>query len=214
MRRVIVVVLAIGLLAGALVAPADAGKKNRKNKKKAPKPVATTLFMDGDSQFGEEDQLGNDTFLKLVKEEPSSEKSHGIPNYVGGPNTNCAGNSLMPVFIGEVSGRIVGDMKVTFNAFSQGGNLEVRVWPDVAAQACNDSYIEPAGAVQVPLPAGEGTVEATIEGLDFEAASVIMIQLTPVIGAPPYYARAFYGTADSKVEFNCLPPAKAKACTP
>jgi hypothetical protein len=211
MRKVIVVILAIGLLAGALVAPAEARKKK---KKKKPQPVATKLFMDGDSQFGEEDQLGNGTFLKLVKEEPSGEKSHGIPNYVGGPNTNCAGNALVPVFVGEVSGRIVGDMKVTFNAFSQGGNVEVRVWPDIAAQACNDAYVEPAGAVEVPLPAGEGTVEATIEGLDFEAASIIMIQLTPVIGAPPFYARAFYGTADSKVEFNCIPPAGATACTP
>jgi hypothetical protein len=38
-----------------------------------------------------------------------------------------------------------------------------------------------------------------------------MIQVTPVIGAPPSYARIFYGTADSKVELKCIPKA-GKAC--
>ncbi|MGH9198429.1 MAG: hypothetical protein ACRD1T_22185 [Acidimicrobiia bacterium] len=209
MRKALAAILVLGLLAGALSAPAVAKKK----KKKPPEPVATTLFMEGTSNFGEEDQIGNGTYLTLVAEEGSGEKSQGIPNYVGGPNTNCAGNSLFPVFVGTVSGQVVGDMKVTFNAISQGGKVEVRIWPDINAQACNDAYIPPAASVVVDLPAGEGTVEATIPGVDFEASSLMMIQLTAVIGAPPYYARAFYGTADSKVEFSCIPPAGATSCT-
>jgi hypothetical protein len=39
-----------------------------------------------------------------------------------------------------------------------------------------------------------------------------MVQLTPVIGAPPSYSRAFYGTETSKVEFSCIPAGKAKSC--
>ncbi len=208
MKKLLGITLVLALAMGALaLSPAQAAKK----KKKKAKPVATTMFLEGESTFGEEDQLGNGTYLKLVTAEGSGEKSMMIPNYVGGPNTNCAGNSLVPVFVGNVTGKVTGDMKVTFNAFSQGGAVEVRVWPDVSAQACNDAYIEPAGAVTVDLPAGEGTVEAVIPGLDFEATSVIMIQVTPVLGAPPYYARAFYGTADSKVVFSCIPTSGA-AC--
>ncbi|MGH2747057.1 MAG: hypothetical protein ACRDKB_03915 [Actinomycetota bacterium] len=211
MKRLIVIGLVAGLLAGAVGLPAEAAKKK---KKKKPKPVATTLFMDGANSFGEQDQLIDGTFLTLGTAEPSSEKSHGIPNYVAGPNTNCAGNGLVPVFVGDLSGRVVGDMKVTFNAFASGGSVEIRVWPDVNAQACNDDYVPEAGAVEVPLPSGEGTVEAVIEGLDFTAESVMMIQLTPVIGGAPSFARAFYATADSKVEFECFPPKGAKACAP
>jgi len=207
--KLLIVMLVVGLVAATLALPASAAKK--KKKKKA-KPVATLMFMEGTSDFGEEDQTGNGTFLKLQAEEGTGEKSMGMPNLVATPNMQCAGNSLWPVFVGEVSGRVVGDMKVSFNALGQAGQVEVRVWPDIGAQACNDSYVEPAGAVVVDMPAGQGSVEATIEGLDFTAESLMMIQLTPVIQAPPYYGRAFYGTADSKVEFSCIPGAGAKSC--
>lgn len=206
-KRMIAVALAAGLVAGAMVIPAEAAKK-----KKA-KPIPTVLFLEGESTFGEEDQLANGTYLKLVPEAGSGEKSHGIPNYTGGPNPNCAGNSLMPVFVGPTAGTIKGDMTVTFDAMSTpAAKVEVRVWPDMAAQACNESYVEPAGAVVVDLPAGSGTVEAKIEGLDFQASSMMMIQITPVIGGAPAYARAFYGTETSKVEFQCVPAAGAKSC--
>lgn len=204
-RKTVVICLVAGLVAGSLALPAEAKKKK---KKKKPKPVATTLFLDGESNFGEEDQSVNSTFLKLAPEAGDGEKSMGMPQYGPGPNPNCAGNSLVPVFVGPTEGRVVGDMTVTFDASSTGGNVEVRVWPDIGAQACNESYIEPAGAVQVALPAGSGTVEAVIEDLDFEAASIMMIQITPI---SPGYGRAFYGTDASKVDFSCI-PASGSSC--
>ena len=207
MKRTLIVVLVMTLCMGSL-AVAEAAKK----KKKKPKPVATTAFMEGDSNFGEEDQTGTGTFLRLQPEAGSGEKSMGMLNLVVTPNMQCAGNSLWPNFVGDIAGRVVGDMKVSFNAFGQGGQVEVRVWPDIAAQACNESYVEPSGFVVVDMPAGEGLVEATIEGLDFTATAKMMIQLTPVVQAPPYYGRAFYGTEESKVEFSCFPPVGAKAC--
>lgn len=206
-KKLLVAGLIAGLIAGSLSLPAHAGKK----KKKA-KPVATTLFMEGESQFGEEDQIANGTYLKLQPTEGSGEKSMMIPNYTGGPNTNCAGNSLMPVFVGNVAGRITGDMKVTLHALSSPATVEVRVWPDVAAQACNEAYIEPAASVEVALPNGDGTVEAILEDVDFTASALMMIQVTPVIGGAPAYSRLFYGIADTKVEFTCTPVGGAKSC--
>ena len=207
-KKLIVAALVAGLLGANLAAaPVEAKKK------KKVKPVSTTLFLEGDGAFGEEDQLANGTYLKLQPAEGSGEKSMGMPNYTGGPNTNCAGNSLMPVFVGQFAGRVVGDMKITFDVRSTPASAaEIRVWPDVAAQACNDAYIEPAGFVQVDMPAGQGTVEAVIEGLDFEASGALMIQITPVIGGAPSYGRVYYGTADSKVELTCIPAAGAAAC--
>lgn len=205
-KKLLVAALLAGLLTANLAAPVEAAKK------KKVKPVATTLFMEGDAKFGEEDQLANGTYLKLQATEGSGEKSAGVPNYVGGPNTKCAGNSLVPVFVGGLVGRVVGDMKVTFKMNSTpASKVEVRVWPDLAAQACNESYVEPAGAVIVDAPAGQGTVEAVIEGLDFESIGGLMIQVTPVRAAPPSYGRVLYGTADSKVEFSCI-PTSGKTC--
>lgn len=205
MKKSFVTLLVLGLIASLAIAPAQA-------KKKKAKPVATTLYLDGTSTFGEEDQIANGTYLKLAAAPGSGEKSMGITNYTGGPNDACAGNSLMPVFVGTVAGHIVGDMKVTFDAMSTpASQVEIRVWPDLSSQACNESYIEPAGAVVVDIPAGQGTVEATIEGLDFEASTGMMIQVTPVILGAPSMGRMFYGTDASKVEFLCTPTSGA-AC--
>lgn len=211
-RKLVVAALIAGLVALNLAAPVEAKKK----KKKA-KPVATTLFMEGDSSFGEEDQQSD--YLRLQAEEGSGEKSAGLPSYSIGPNNSCAGNSLFPVFVGEVSGAIKGEMKITFGAQSTpGGKVDVRVWPDLASQACNDEYPEPAASVEVDLPTSKDVVEAVIEDVDIDADSVLMIQLTAVAGSagggptvPPFYGRAYYGTEDAKVEFKCL-PASGKTC--
>lgn len=204
-KKLLVAALVAGLLTANMAAPVEA-------KKKKVKPVATTLFLEGESTFGEEDQLGNGTYLKIQADEGSGQKSIGVPNYTVGPNVNCAGNSLVPVFVGSLVGQVVGDMTVTFDAgATPGAKVEVRVWPDVAAQACNESYIEPAGAAIVDLPAGQGSVEAVIEDLDFESSAGLMIQITPVIGSAPSYGRVFYGTGDSKVEFSCI-PTSGKTC--
>ena len=211
-KRILIIGLTLGLLAGALAMPAEA-KKKKKKPPAPPAPVATVMYMEGTSQAGEQDNQADGKFLQLTKDPGTGEKSMGFWGAATSPNPNCAGNGLLPVFVGGLSGKVVGSLKVTFSAASTPGNsVEVRVWPDIAAQACNESYIEPAGKVTVPLPAGEGTVEATIDGLDFSASGLLMIQINP-IGIPPGYARVFYGTDASKVEFMCVPAAGA-SCLP
>lgn len=210
-RKLVIVGLIGGLLATTVVMPAHA-------KKKKAKPVAHTLYMEGTTPFGEMEMANVPVarpggYLQLIPEAGTGEKSMMIPNYVGGPNSECAGNSLMPVFIGEVTGTVVGDMKITFPAMATGGSVELRVWPDITAQACNDSYIPPAGSVQIDLPSGEGTVEATIEGLKFTPQATMMVQITSLPAAPPSYGRAFYGTEASTIEFSCVPAKGSTSCT-
>ena len=165
-----------------------------------------TLYMDGTNPVGELDQTPGGGYLELNTDPGSEEKSMMLPNYAGGPNTNCAGNSLFPVFVGEVAaGRVVGDMEVTFPVIATGGRAEVRVWPDVTSQQCNAAYPAPAGSVEVALPSGEGTVQATIPDLDFAATSTVMIQITPILASGPGYGRAFYGTPASSTTFCLIP---------
>lgn len=212
-RKFVALALVAALMAAFVAIPAEAAKK----KKKKAKPVATTLFLDGDSAFGEQDAgvpvAAPGTFHKLVAEAGSSEKSRQVLNYGVGPNTQCAGNSLMPVFVGPFAGTVTGDITVKFEAMSTpGASVEVRIWPDVAAQACNDAYIEPARSAVVALPAGQGMVEAVLSGADFTAAAQLMLQVTPVL-VPPFIGRMFYGTDASTVELTCI-PASGTSCIP
>ena len=166
-----------------------------------------TLYIDGRNRVGELDHapraaLEGD-FLQLNTAPGSEEKSLTFQNTVG--NKNCAGNGLFPVLIGRVDGRVVGDLEITFPAIANGESVEIRAWPDVTALRCNADYPQPAGKVVTVLPTGQGTVQATIPGLDFVADSTMMIQITPGAAPTPGYARVFYGTSASKVTFDLIP---------
>ncbi|MGH2739841.1 MAG: hypothetical protein ACRDH6_05090 [Actinomycetota bacterium] len=216
MRRVVTVVLAAGLLIAGIGAPADAKKA---------KGVKTVLYLHGTSGFGEEDSfVHNSDFLPMdVKKPTGSSKSKQITNYVVGPNVNCAGNNLFPVWIGNVSGKITGDIKVTFPTQGTPGTILIRVWPDTAADGaalCNESYPKPAGEVEASLGA---TVEAVIPKVNFTAKSFLLFQVSPVIefdipdpgGAilSPFVARIQYDSPDApaSIEFTCT-PTKGKSC--
>lgn len=227
-KRLIVIALVAGLIAGALVAPAGAAKK----KKKA-KAVATTLYMQGSETIGESESMSivADGYLDLVPEEPegSDTKSKGLLNYVRGPNDQCAGNSLWPVFVGRLSGTVKGDMTVVLNVASTPGEIKVRVWPDVNSQMCTQEtlgsfdYPEPAAEAVVAVSPAETEIEIPLEKVNFKATSVLMVQVSPVsmdtgtdAGTffPPLVGRVLYGSAGalSRIEFRCT-PARGKSCT-
>lgn len=216
---------AVAVLALAAVATPAVAKKA--------KPVKTTLYMHGSEVVGELEStpIVADGYLSMDPNEPegAESKSHGIANGVVTPNHQCAGNNLYPVFIGEVSGRIVGDMKVTLHALSTPGKVDVRVWPDVASLLCTSElamttdYPEPAAEATVDLPAGHGTIEAVFEDVNFVAGSTLMLQVSPETtpAGPeevfaPFVARVLYDSTDfaSSIEFACIPAGRAKSCTP
>jgi len=187
----------------------------------SPEAVQTTMYMDGAAPIGEGDALG---FQTLVPQASGEEKSKQILNYVGGPNNNCAGNNLFPVFVGSLSGTVTGDLAVKFDARSTPGEVLIRVWPDVNGQFCNATYIQPARSAQAALPSGEGVVEVAIPGDPFDVGSYIMVQVSPapvtisedppVNGLSPFVARMFYGTTASRVEFSCVPYIGETDCIP
>lgn len=231
MKRIYVLLMIVGLIVGS-VTTAEAGKKK-------PKPVATALYLHGATVVGENDSffLYNEAFLPMDKTEPagSEPKSRWITNYLVGPNTQCAGNNLFPVWSGALSGQIKGDVKLTLNTIGTPGDVVVRIWPDIpiGASLCDSdtpptptrNYIEPAGEAVVSLPAGAGTVEAVMEDVDLTAIGSVVIQISPVIAVDipspggsvlnPFMSRILYDTPDfaSVLEFSCI-PASGTACTP
>lgn len=224
-RKLIVSLLAGGLVAGSLVAPALAKKKA--------KPVTTTLYMHGSEVVGELEStpLVADNPLSMDPSEPTGAepKSHGIFNGVVTPNHQCAGNNLFPVFVGNVQGRIVGDLKVTLHALSTPGKVDVRVWTDKLGLLCTSDlagtaeYPEPVAEATLDLPAGHGVIEAVFKDLDVLATTNMMIQVSPETtpAGPeeimaPFVARILYDATDyaSNVEFQCIPNKGQKSCTP
>ena len=151
--------------------------------------------------------------MDATKPTDAQPKSMGITNYAGGPNTHCAGNGLFPVWVGNLAGQVVGPIKVTFDAVSSGETLLVRVWPDIDALSCNESYPTPAAQTTVAVPAGPATVTATVPNTatGFAAQEDLMVQISPLDAAPitPFLGRVQYdGTSDpSKVQFSyCAAP--------
>lgn len=230
MRKSLVVAMILGLLVGS-IAVADAKKKA--------KPVATKLFLHGATVVGENDSfsLVNEAFLPMDTAEPtgSEPKSRLITNYLGGPNTQCSGNNLFPVWSGQLAGTIKGDVKLTFNAIGTPGDVVVRIWPDIGpgSNLCDTSnpvspssdYVDPAGETVVTLPPGTGTVEAVMKNVNLKAVGSVVIQLSPAVAVDvpdpggsvlnPFISRVLYDTPDfaSMLEFSCI-PASGTSCTP
>ena len=219
MKRLLMVALMLGLVTTSLAAPSLAAKK-----KKA-KPVATVLYAHGVNQLGEADGVQwvadgagtPPTTLDAVEPAGPAPKSMTIAN--PGLNDQCAGIPLaFPTFQGDFSGTIVGDAKLFATFASAPGTIKARLWTDTPVFSCNDAYIEPASEVDVELPAGQGEVEIVFPGLNLTGASTIMIEILALSGTDykGQVGRLLYdhSSALTRLEFNCVPAAGAKTCTP
>lgn len=193
-----------------LLSPAQASRGGR--------AVPTTLYFHGSTPSGEVDSAGGlidlTTFMVMDPVPPTESQSRS-KGYVWS-NYQCAGNRLHPVWVGDVSGKIVGDIKLTFTSASAPQSIDVRVWPDLFAQACNADYRKPAADVTVEVPAGHGVVEVDIPSKGFVAYRGLMIQLSPTsVGTDtPGLGRMFYDSteAESRIEFKCIPQ-RGSSCT-
>lgn len=216
MKRAVTLVLISGLLLGS-VATAEAKKKKKKSKK----PVTETLYLHGAETVGEIDLINNfgASYNKMTTTEPSetAPRSLQFTTWDGTPWNDCAGSYLLPVWTGNVSGKIVGDIKVTLHTVSGPKAVTVQVWPDLMTQTCasNDvsegQYPEPAAEMTGNLALGTGVTEFVLEDVNFKAEAFLTMMILPQGPAP---GRVMYDATDfaSSVEFSCISKS-GKPCT-
>lgn len=223
-KRLVTLGLAASLVTGALVMPAEAKKK--KSKPKAAAPVATTMYMHGPSQFGEIDgaQWFADGFapvspMTLDGVAPTDGQAKSMNYFQPALNDQCTGLPVaFPTFSGNLVGTIVGDAKLTLNFLSAPATIKARLWTDVPVFSCNDAYVEPASEVDVVIPGGQSKVEVVFPGLNLPATTSILIEVLAYSGTDykGQLGRLLYDstTADSKIEFGCVPASGSSSCLP
>lgn len=222
MRKIIVVALAATVVVGAIAAPATAGKKK---KPKAPAAQTVTYYLHGSQPAGEaeiSETWLNDAWMKMDGTEPAGSQTRSIfvTNYVRGPNSNCDGNGLLPVWKGELSGTVSGPIKLTLHTMATpGAVIDVRLFSDPTG-GCNEAAQPPvAEQIGVAVPAGQAVTEVVFEdvtpfspvasmAIQFNAS---LLQTTP--GGPlthPGQVRILYDstTAPTSLEFLLAGPAK------
>ena len=215
MKKILVTAVVLALVAGALSATASAGKK-----KKA-KPVPVTMFFHGTETLGEIDAVNNlsagGQVLPMDTTEPTATPSKSFPiiDLIATPNEACSGSSILPSWAGNMSGRVTGDVTVTFNTIGSAGTVDIELFADAGPLSCNDTYIDPAAETTIDLPPGSGTVEAVIEGVDFEVIGRLVVMVNHKMLDAPAMGRVLYDspTDDARIEFTCTPAAGATACT-
>lgn len=217
MKKILATAVVLALVGGAMSAPASAGKK----KKKKVVPVPVTMFFHGTETLGEVDMVNNlaagGTLLPMDTTEPTgtSAKSFPIIDAVATPNEACSGSPILPSWSGNMTGHVTGDVKVVFNTIASAGTVDVELFADAGALACNETYLEPVAETTVDLPPGTGTVEAVIEGVDFNVLGRLIVMVNHKMLDAPAVGRILYdSTTDAaRIELVCTPAGRATACT-
>lgn len=200
---------------------------------KAPKPITKTYYFHGASAVGESDNPPtSDTTLRMDAKKPtgSDVRSYGVTNALATPNSKCANNTLFPVWAGAAQGFLTGTAKVTiYTGSTPASKVTVRLFADPTPLACNDTFVEPMATATVDVPAGAGSVTATLKIAANKTAKVsneFVVEVTPAIlqtvdtpqGPKSVYGpsatRVFYDsvTYPSSITFSCLPKPGKKTC--
>ena len=201
MKR-IAALLAVACVAAAFVAPAEAGKT---------KTFKHTVYLHGTQPIGESeapDTWVGGIWMKMDGTKPAAgaPKSTFVTNYVGGPNTDCSGNGLLPVWAGDMAGTIKGTVTVELHTIaSPAASLEARLYPD-ANGGCNEAAMAPAASTIVDVAPGQSVTKIQFKKVNIKVLSRLVLQLN-MAGAPtPAQVRVLYDsdTAASSVKFTCI----------
>lgn len=192
-----------GLLASSLAVPALAGKK----------PTTTTLFLHGkgpvkpvQEAYIAENWLDS-IWMTMDANEPTAAEPSSIfvTNYVRGPNTDCDGNGLLPVWKGEYSGKFKGEVKVTLHTVATPATpLVVSLYADPTG-TCGSAGTPATPATEAPKPvaqtqvdpaAGPGVTEITFKKVKFQAIGSLALQLHIPTLTTPGQVRVLFDSSD------------------
>lgn len=216
MKKLIVSILTIGMVASVAVSPALAGKK-----KKSAKPVATTMYLHGNAPVGDGvafvQNIESDAVMTMDGNEPSESYPKSMSYSLPIGNSQCTGNPLFPSWEGRVAGRVKGDVKLIANFLAAPGTVTARLWVDTPFSSCTssaagtDAFVPPIGEVVVTVPPGQNEVEIVFEDIDAVATFNMIVELHQ--NSPTSQGRVLFDSPSfaSRVEFPCI-PASGKSC--
>lgn len=137
MKKFVLALTALALIAAPLAGPAAAGKAKK-----------VTLYLHGTEQFGEAELPTtwlDSAWMKMDTTKPSGgqPKSMFVTNYVGGPNTNCSGNGLLPLWRADLKGAVKGTVTLNLHTIATpGATVVANLYPD-ASGGCNEAAQRP-----------------------------------------------------------------------
>ena len=202
MRKSILVALALGLFVGSLAVPATAGKSK-----------TTTLYLHGkgpvkpvQEAYINESWL-DDVWMTMDSTEPTSAEPSSIfvTNYFRGPNTDCDGNGLIPVWKGDFAGKFKGDIKVTLHTVATPATPMVASISADPTGTCSAAETPATPAVEAPKPVaqtevepgvGPGVTEITFKNVKFKSLSSVLLQLHIPTLTTPGQVRVFFDSAE------------------
>jgi hypothetical protein len=184
MKKLLVLGVMAGLLASSLAVPAVAAKKK----------TTTTLYLHGKGPVKPvQEAYINESWIDSIwmtmdDVEPTAAEPSSIfvTNYMRGPNTDCDGNGLLPVWKGAYSGKFKGDVTVTLHT------IATPVAPMVASLyadptgTCSSAGTPATPATEAPKPVaqtevevapGPGVTEITFKKVKFQAIGSLLLQL-------------------------------------
>lgn len=126
-----------------------------------------------------------------------------VTNYFRGPNTDCDGNGLLPVWKGDFSGTFKGAAKVSLHTVATPAvKMTVSLYKDPTG-TCTSNL--PTGASEAPKPVattvvdvapGHAMTEITFKKVKFEAAGGLALQLSIPTQTTPGQVRILFDSAE------------------
>lgn len=209
MKKIVAILMLTGLLVASLGGAAAAGKKAK----------PSTLFLHGRGPVAEaylNETWLDDFYMEMNTEEPTAAEpsSMFVTNYMRGPNTDCDGNGLLPVWKGDFVGKHKGDVTVTLHTIATPAtDLVISLYADATGTCSSPGTPGVSEPTEAPKPVatetvtvspGPGVTEVTFENVKFKALSNVLLQLNIPNLSTPGQVRVLFDSTDfpSSVTLN------------
>lgn len=209
MKKILAILMLTGLLVASLGGAAAAGKKAK----------PSTFFLHGRGPVAEAylyETWLDDLYMEMNTDEPTAAEPSSIfvTNYMRGPNTDCDGNGLLPVWKGDFVGKHKGNVTVSLHTVATPATeLVVSLYADATGTCSTDGTPGVSEPVEAPKPVaqetvavtpGPGLTEVTFKNVKFKAVSNALLQLhIPTLSTPGQIRVLFDSTEfPSSVTFN------------
>lgn len=205
MRKLALALAAMTVLVSALGAPAVAAKKT------------TTFYLHGRGPVQEaylNESWLDSVWMTMDGSEPTDSEfsSTFVTNYFRGPNTDCDGNGLLPVWKGDFSGSFKGSAKVTlYTAATPAVTMVASLYKDPTGTCTSNipgsesEAPKPVAQTEVQVAPGNATTEIVFKKVKFKAIAGLALQLHVPTQTTPGQVRVFFDSADFPSSLQLIP---------